>query len=276
MNSRDETSSRATKPSPGSLRFLLAEDPAQAAAAAATWLGERLRESAAGPVTLLLSGGSANKVHQHLAANAASLLPADLGSLECGLVDERWGEPGHAHSNAAAVRATGLVEEIERRGGRFHEVLGRAADLRETARSYEAWLAGRLRASRVFATIGLGADGHTFGVLPQADAGIFRELFPSDRLFVAYRHSEATAHSNRLTLAPAAALGIAVTGLVLGEEKAWVVRALLADSAAPLHAFPAALLRTLRGRLWTDVGLAGGGLEPHTPAARGSRSESSK
>ncbi len=231
-----------------------------ARSAAARALAAAVRK-ATGPLTLLLSGGSALGILESLRAEP-DLLPADLRHLELGLVDERWGPgengAGHGASNARALLDHGFLAWAGARGANFRGVLPKAGEeamgARACASAYEKWLVGRFARSTVLATVGVGADGHTFGVLPQEGVEVFSNLFPSDRLFVAYEHPGPAEHRARLTMTPAAASELeAVFGVALGAAKAPVLEELRHPRPKrPVHLFPAAMLRSLEGALYSD------------------------
>jgi 6-phosphogluconolactonase/glucosamine-6-phosphate isomerase/deaminase len=108
--------------------------------------------------------------------------------------------------------------------------------------------------SKVLATVGVGSDGHTFGLLPQEDAKIFDSLFPQQKTFVAYEHSGKTEHPHRLTLTPSSGCRLhGVYGVALGDAKGWVLDLLRqARLDRPPHAFPARILWSIPGALYTD------------------------
>lgn len=232
-----------------------------AIARAAADLAAALVAVGKGPLTLLLSGGSALGILRWwcragpgLAQGLAQDLPSDFSHLEVGLLDERWGPPGHAAANERALRETGFVSLLEARGGVFRPLLGHGASARHAAELYESWLETRFRMSKVLATVGVGCDGHTFGLLPQADARIFASLFPQQRAFIAYEHPGKTEHPHRLTLTPSAGRRLlGVYGVALGETKGWVLD-LLRQSRLdrPPHVFPAGILWPIPGALYTD------------------------
>lgn len=109
-------------------------------------------------VLWLVSGGSnienQIKILQHIDVSAAQLvvMPAD----------ERFGQYDHADSNAAQLRAAGfnypIVDLLAERLG-FAETVGLFTERIRQEMS---------QADYVFATLGMGADGHIVGALPHS------------------------------------------------------------------------------------------------------------
>ncbi len=120
-------------------------------------------------VLWLLSGGSAIAA----AVEAAKLLQgADLSNLTVSLIDERYGEVGHADSNWAQLLAAGF----DLPGATLHPVLSGLGQA-ETAEDFEHFLASQFAASDyVVGLLGIGPDGHTSGILPHSPAVTATEL----------------------------------------------------------------------------------------------------
>ena len=100
-------------------------------------------------VLWLLSGGSAIAA----AVEAAKLLQgADLSNLTVSLIDERYGEVGHADSNWAQLLAAGF----DLPGATLHPVLSGLGQA-ETAEDFEHFLASQFAASDyVVGLLGIG------------------------------------------------------------------------------------------------------------------------
>lgn len=106
----------------------------------------------------LVSGGSA----VYVAIEAIDKLNCDLSGLSVGLIDERYGEPGHSDSNYRALSEAGFdgsILEIE------PVITGQSVS--ESAVLYSLWLNDQLDESDfTLGLFGIGADGHTAGLLP--------------------------------------------------------------------------------------------------------------
>lgn len=121
-----------------------------------------LYEYADSDTVLFLSGGKTpERLYTRLARE---------GRLRAGcaaLVDERYGEPGHAFSNERMLERTGLPEYFKKAGIPFYRILEPGKDIRETASGYEEKVKGLITGfARSAAILGIGEDGHTAGIAP--------------------------------------------------------------------------------------------------------------
>lgn len=114
-------------------------------------------------VLWLLSGGSAVEP----AVGASKLLGSqDLSRLSISLVDERYGAPGHQDSNWRKILEAGF----EFGNSKAYPILsGEPAE--RTAAEYNQYLERQLAESDLkLALLGIGADGHTAGIMPNSPA----------------------------------------------------------------------------------------------------------
>jgi 6-phosphogluconolactonase/glucosamine-6-phosphate isomerase/deaminase len=111
-------------------------------------------------VLWLVSGGS------NIAASVQAMdtiLPELTRSLTILPVDERYGPEGHADSNFAGLMRAGL----DTKNATTLRVLQGEKTFEQTAERYEQITAKALGENDVvLAQLGLGADGHTAGILP--------------------------------------------------------------------------------------------------------------
>lgn len=139
---------------------------------AADYLAQSIRHYLAQDqsVLWLLSGGSAIAV----AIAVLNQLPnSHYEKLNVGLVDERYGEPGHIDSNETQLMQAGFdTGKVQ-----FHPVLQhKPIDI--TAREYSDIIRNLLSASDVcIALLGIGNDGHTAGLLPNSSALTSTKLY---------------------------------------------------------------------------------------------------
>jgi 6-phosphogluconolactonase/glucosamine-6-phosphate isomerase/deaminase len=120
-------------------------------------LGENKR------VLLLLSGGSAIKV---AAALAPKLQDARLPGLAVTLTDERYGEPGHPDSNWKQLLDAGFSLP----GAVLVPVL-QGNNMDDTVAAFDGALRTAIKhADYCIGLFGIGADGHTAGILPLSPA----------------------------------------------------------------------------------------------------------
>lgn len=139
-------------------RAIKAGDTATPAAGLAALISDRLKSGQ--QVLWLVSGGSAVAV----AVRTRQLIGRVplAGQLQVGLADERYGLPGHPHSNfqqlaEAGFDTTGVVMLTVLRG----------KNMTDSAQDYAAALENSLdKADVKIGLFGMGKDGHTAGLLP--------------------------------------------------------------------------------------------------------------
>ena len=118
------------------------------------------------PVLWFVSGGSAIQIQTAIMQKLSQDVPDTLTQLTIMPVDERYGPVGHADSNGAQMRQAGFAAGR----ARWIDILD-GETLDETLAHYEALVDENFaRAKTVIATLGLGPDGHTAGVLPDSPA----------------------------------------------------------------------------------------------------------
>ncbi len=184
-------------------------------------LGRRQR------VLWLVSGGSAITVAVAVRQQLGDC--PGLSGLSVGLVDERYGTVGHQDSNWQQLRAAGF----ELAGIQPLLVLTGKSFV-ATVDDYEATLATAMPASEYrLGLFGIGADGHTAGILPNSPA------VTSDQLVCGYQGPD----YQRITVTPAliTRLDEAVAG-AFGPAKKPALTKLLAGTAT-LSEQPAQVLR---------------------------------
>jgi 6-phosphogluconolactonase len=217
---------------------------AENAEAAAEAAAEILVEAARAGSEIALSGGSTPTRAYELAAAAEP----DWGSASVWLVDERMVPADDPLSNAGLVKAA-LLASLSA-APRTHFV---RTDLSPTdaADAYDEELrAGAL----TVALLGVGADGHTASLFPDAP-----ELHVQGRLAVATEPGlEPWVPRVTLTI-PALAAVAHVVFVVTGASKAEAVRRALAEPPSP--ATPASLVRS-HGRTTTILDVSAASLLP--------------
>jgi 6-phosphogluconolactonase/glucosamine-6-phosphate isomerase/deaminase len=189
---------------------------------------------------MLLSGGSAIGVAKEL----LSLLPADtsLSSVTFALADERWVDLSSKDSNAVQLTEAGVIAEIEKRGGTFIPLLTSDVTSPEELvlkanAIYEELLK---QAEQIVMIAGIGADGHTAGMLPHATSEEF-ELFSQAEHVVSYTIPEQSDNpfKQRITTTLATLSFVDTVFLyATGEEKAAVLNTFIKKDQ-PLHQVPA-------------------------------------
>jgi len=187
-------------------------------------------------VLWLLSGGSGIAV----AVATWKLLDTTAGQLVIGQIDERYGAVGHADSNWQQLAVAGLVP---RPGEQALPVLT-GASMDETVAAYNRVLGEELEQAQVrIGFLGMGADGHTAGILPHSSA------VTSPDLVADYQADD----YQRITIA-AAAIGRLDEAIVLANGVAKREQLERLRSEVPPADQPAQLLKQARhATIFSDV-----------------------
>lgn len=181
-------------------------------------------------VLWLVSGGSAIPIQVAIMQRLAVEVPAKLANLTILPIDERYGLASHADSNSEQMRQAGF----EPGPAKWFDILQGGGSLRETLERYEALVEDSFaQAKTVIATFGLGADGHTAGILPDSPAAL-----DSAATVIGYDWSD----FKRMTLGLAQLQQIdRAFVLAYGEAKCAALRR-LHDNQDPLSSLPAKVL----------------------------------
>lgn len=137
--------------------------PAQAISTLADRLNDRLSDGA--KVVWLVSGGSNIKLSVEVLAKLKKLGPDNLKIL---LSDERYGDFGHKDSNLFQLRQAGLDLPD---GMIYGPITKHKLPFKEAVDNYEAVFTQAMDwADYSVGQFGIGADGHTAGILPNSPA----------------------------------------------------------------------------------------------------------
>ncbi len=204
------------------------ERPATATEAITKALQEALQHGS--PVLWLVSGGSAIPIQVACMKKLTQKVPDMLAHLTIVPVDERYGPAGHIDSNAEQMRQAGFDPGL----ATWFDILGEGGSLSETLARYETVVEDSFaQAKTVIATLGLGPDGHTAGVLPDSPA-----VVDSTATVIGYNWSDYT----RMTLGLAQLQQIhAAYVLAYGDSKCEALQR-IRDNQEPLSALPAKVL----------------------------------
>lgn len=189
-----------------------------------------VRELAAGKQVLwLLSGGSNIPTSVQIMDNISEEQSANLS---VSLIDERYGEPGHADSNWTQLMKAGFKSKQ----ATLLPVLEPAAGFEDTRIRYEQFAEKAFADNDVvIAQLGIGPDGHVAGILPNSPAA------GADTLVAAYDAPPL----KRLTLTfPALRRITAAYIFAFGKPKHGALQA-LHDKKLPLAEQPAQILNEL-------------------------------
>lgn len=155
------------------------------------------------PVLLLASGGSSApivaEVLQELEKDKL-LSPEKMKLLlMISLIDERFGVEGHLESNWTLLKSLGLEESFATKNPILKSNTNTENDLKEATDSFVAFLERAVKKQKnrelhICGIFGIGADGHTAGILPDSPA----TLEEKNKLAVAYKSEIYT----RITISP--------------------------------------------------------------------------
>lgn len=204
-------------------------DFARAAAARLAAELRRVLESGATCSLALAGGGTPRPVYQRL---AAELPGREVWSrIDVYFGDERCVPPDDPASNYRMARES-LLDRVALDPERVHRMEGERADHDAAARAYEAILPARLD----LLVLGLGADGHTASLFPEAPS-----LAETRRRVLAVRAPAPPVE--RLTITPPVILAARLTVvLAAGADKAQALARVVAGPFAPSRT-PAQLAR---------------------------------
>ncbi|NOZ26049.1 MAG: hypothetical protein GXO94_08190 [Nitrospirae bacterium] len=238
----------------GNLRINVFGDKAAAARQAAEDISRCLSDARRGDRTVLFlsSGGSSLAILDFMSADI-------LGDyLTIGVLDERY-DTGGEDNNFVQLSRTDFYGKL-RAGCAFIDTSVRPGQSQEALAGYfeerlRDWK-GEHPGGIVIATIGIGPDGHTSGIMPfPEDSERFKSLFNGERWVVAYDAAGKTPYPERVTTTNTF-LRLIDRAFVFacGREKAEALRRMLADR--PAAEVPAVILRELSGEMYIDRELA--------------------
>jgi 6-phosphogluconolactonase len=204
--------------------------------------------SAGRQVSLVLVGGNTPRaLYRLLAAKHRHQIAWSRVHLFWG--DERYVPPDDPHSNFRMARET-LIEKVPIPPDNVHPMPTHLPVPDDAARAYETLLRTHFPGGRSrfdLALLGLGIDGHTASLFPNALAVDEHECWA-----VAARAPVEPAQRLTLTL-PALNDAVRVWFLVAGSDKARALRLAVAEHSDPRHC-PASGVRPTEGTVtwWTD------------------------
>ncbi len=197
------------------------------------------------PVLLLVSGGSALEILNHI---EASVIDA---SLTLGVLDERFSQDP-AINNFAQFMTTKLYADAAASGSSFIDTrLQWNEPIEKLAERFEATLKNwraQNPSGKIFITQGMGADGHTAGIMPfPENPQLFGELFDQPEKWIA--HYDA-GNKNQFPLRVTTTLSFLKTVdasifFVFGEDKKTAMDQVNSQSVT-LATTPAGIVRQIR------------------------------
>jgi len=175
--------------------------------------------------------------------------------LTIGVLDERYDIKGE-NNNFVQLSQTGFYRKALKSGCAFIDTGVRPG---QTQKALADYFEGKLREWRknnpdgeIIATIGIGPDGHTSGIMPfPEDKDRFDALFNGERWVVAYDAAGKTPYPERVTTTNTF-LKLINRAFVFatGREKADALPRMQEDR--PVSEVPAAILKELSGNMYID------------------------
>ncbi len=171
-------------------------DPDSALAEAGEALNALLKNHQKQPVLLLLSGGSAFGLLEYVGAAA-------LGeNLTISMLDERFSNDS-AVNNFLQLQKLQFYVDAQEAGASFFGTAPRPGESSgQLARRWENNLQSWRRDNPdglIFATLGMGADGHTAGIFPQTDSTAFKRDFYGPNWIFSYNAGGQNPYPERIT-----------------------------------------------------------------------------
>lgn len=228
------------------------ESKEEAAAAAGEALNNFLKNFKDKPVLLLLSGGSALTLLDYVGQK-------NLGeNLTVSVLDERFSQDGQVN-NFIQIQQTDFYTDAQTANASFFGTLPRVGETKENlARRWQdnlkKWHEQHPQ-GKIFATVGMGADGHMAGIFPlPEDQTKFNQLFNAADWVVAYNALGKNQYPERVTTTFTFFKEIdEAIGYICGQEKKSKFEALISKTGQ-LQTLPAlGLYKIKHVQIFTDI-----------------------
>jgi 6-phosphogluconolactonase/glucosamine-6-phosphate isomerase/deaminase len=219
----------------------------------AAFLTDLFTSSKEKPLLFLTSGGSAFYILEHV------IIPND-SRVSIGVLDERYSED-FAVNNFTQLKNTAFFKRSEKL---FEHILdtsmGKGESLEDFAERYEAllrtWMVENPQGT-IIATVGMGSDGHTSGMMPfPEDKEKFEKLFnDGHRLVVGYDAGDKNKYRERATTTMEFMRNIHyAVSYIVGESKKDAWQRVVLETGS-LSETPARILREMEDvSVFTDLG----------------------
>lgn len=199
-------------------------------------------ESSGIPLLVLLSGGSSLALLDNLS------VPDDCSLLTLTALDERFTADSEGRNREQILARTRMQKILEKGATLLDWSIDLSSTVQINAANYQKALAqwkSLHPTGKFVATIGIGEDGHTFGILPFSSESEYTNAM-GDALIAGYHTSEFTKYPDRIT-PTAAFLPFIDKALIycVGEKKCSVLSDLFSKEK-PTYKMPAKLLLELR------------------------------
>ncbi len=223
----------------------------EASASAGEALNKLLNENKPTPTLLLLSAGSAFAILDYI--NASSLSE----NLTITMLDERFSEDPLVN-NFLQLQKLDFYTQAVSQDVNFIGTLPRKNESPEDLahRLNEAisqWLNNN-KEGKIFATFGMGADGHTAGIFPETTDKIFAKKFEAEKLFVYNNALGKHQFTQRITASFTLFKKIdSAVVFICGKTKAQKFNALI-NKQSPAHLLPAlGIFESKQLQIFSDI-----------------------
>jgi 6-phosphogluconolactonase/glucosamine-6-phosphate isomerase/deaminase len=223
----------------------------EAIAGAGEALNKLLAENKSSPILLLLSAGSALAILDFI--NASSLGE----NLTITMLDERFSQEPEAN-NFLQLQKLDFYTLALNANANFIGTLPRLNEnMNDMQTRLEIGLTNWLNQhpqGKVFATLGMGPDGHTAGIFPSSDVKFFETAFENSHLITAYRADTTHKYKDRVTATFNLFKYIdEAIVFICGPEKQAKFKELLAGQAQINHLPIAGVVKTKHYQIFTNI-----------------------
>jgi 6-phosphogluconolactonase/glucosamine-6-phosphate isomerase/deaminase len=223
----------------------------EALATAGERLNSLLMDNIKKPVLLMLSAGSALELLEYVGESAL------FENLTVCMLDDRFStEP--SINNFLQLQKSDFYMQAQNKDVSFFGTLPRPNEtILDVAKRFEnnlkTWKQENPKGV-IIATLGMGADGHTAGIFPEADEKKFANLMQSDAWVVGYNVGDKHKYSERVTTTitffKEINFGIS---FVCGQEKEPKLEEVLANKT-PINLLPAAAWKEIKNvEIYTNI-----------------------
>lgn len=228
------------------------ETKEEAAATAGEAVNHLLMMNKTAPVLLLLSSGSSLSVLDYISASALG------GNLTITMLDERFSQNAEIN-NFLQLQKLDFYPLAQEANANFIGTLPRNGENIDDMRArweiaLKKWRKDNPQ-GKIFATFGMGADGHIAGIFPYSDdAAFFENTFENQHWVAGYKAASKHEYPDRLTTTFPFFKNIDEAILfVCGEEKRPALEKLMKGDSQP-HELPAlAIYETKHSQIFTDI-----------------------
>lgn len=209
-------------------------------------------------VLWLLAGGSAKNYYEHV----GKLLDGELDftKLTISLGDERYDiNPNHNTATWPELEKLDVFKMLQDKGAKVFQILSGGTIEVETERFHSLLEKELQQESYVLANQGIGADGHTAGIIPIEDKESFKETYLNKGYVVG--HAKGGEHPNRVTISPSMLLRAdGILAYAVGDDKKPALKMIFdTDKHFPetewsenLHLAPALYMTVKNAEIYTD------------------------